>query len=56
MIIDTLRVQIARLKRMQFGTSSEKLTEEIAHRTVPTPGCEHRTRRRSSVDAALWNA
>ncbi|MDY7526240.1 IS66 family transposase [Sphingomonas sp. 10B4] len=29
-LIDTLRVQLARLRRMQFGTSSEKLTEEIA--------------------------
>jgi transposase len=29
-LIDTLRVQIARLKRMQFGASSEKLTQEIA--------------------------
>ena len=28
-LIDTLRVQIARLRRMQFGTSSEKLTQEI---------------------------
>lgn len=29
-LIDTLRVQLARLRRMQFGTSSEKLTQEIA--------------------------
>lgn len=29
-LIDTLRVQLARLRRMQFGTSSEKLTHEIA--------------------------
>jgi len=29
-LIDTLRVQIARLKRMQFGQSSEKLTTQIA--------------------------
>lgn len=29
-LIDTLRVQIARLRRMQFGTSSDKLTQEIA--------------------------
>jgi hypothetical protein len=29
-LIDTLRVQIARLKRMQFGQSSEKLDTQIA--------------------------
>ena len=29
-LIDTLRVQIARLKRMQFGKSSEKLDTQIA--------------------------
>ncbi|WP_218625037.1 IS66 family transposase [Sphingomonas sp. dw_22] len=29
-LIDTLRVQIARLRRMQFGASSEKLSQEIA--------------------------
>ena len=29
-LIDTLRVQLARLKRMQFGKSSEKLDREIA--------------------------
>ncbi|OYW84259.1 MAG: IS66 family transposase, partial [Sphingobium sp. 32-64-5] len=29
-LIDTLRVQIARLKRMQFGQSSEKLDSQIA--------------------------
>lgn len=29
-LIDTLRVQIARLKRMQFGKSSEKLDAQIA--------------------------
>jgi hypothetical protein len=29
-LIDTLRVQLARLKRMQFGKASEKLTHEIA--------------------------
>jgi len=29
-LIDTLRVQIARLKRMQFGRSSEKLDTQIA--------------------------
>lgn len=29
-VIDTLRAQIARLKRMTFGTSSEKLIHEIA--------------------------
>ncbi len=29
-LIDTLRVQIARLKRMQFGKSSEKLDSQIA--------------------------
>ncbi|GGE08063.1 transposase [Polymorphobacter glacialis] len=30
LLIDMLRVQIARLKRMSFGKSSEKLTREIA--------------------------
>jgi len=30
LLIDMLRVQIARMKRMQFGKSSEKLTREIA--------------------------
>lgn len=30
LLIETLRVQIARLKRMQFGVSSEKLSTEIA--------------------------
>jgi transposase len=30
LLIETLRVQIARLKRMQFGKSSEKLIQEIA--------------------------
>ena len=30
LLIDVLRVQIARLKRMSFGKSSEKLTREIA--------------------------
>ncbi|MEO6215113.1 MAG: IS66 family transposase [Sphingomonas sp.] len=29
-LIDTLRVQLARLKRMQFGKASEKLSHEIA--------------------------
>lgn len=29
LLIDTLRVQLARLKRLQFGKSSEKLTHEI---------------------------
>ena len=30
LLIDTLRGQIARLRRMQFGASSEKLGREIA--------------------------
>jgi transposase len=30
LLIETLRGQIARLRRMQFGASSEKLTREIA--------------------------
>jgi transposase len=30
LLIETLRGQIARMRRMQFGASSEKLTREIA--------------------------
>lgn len=30
LLIETMRVQLARLRRMQFGTSSEKLSQEIA--------------------------
>ena len=30
LLIETMRVQLARLRRMQFGASSEKLSAEIA--------------------------
>ena len=30
LLIETMRVQLARLRRMQFGVSSEKLSQEIA--------------------------
>jgi transposase len=29
LLIETMRVQLARLRRMQFGASSEKLSQEI---------------------------
>lgn len=35
LLVDTLRGQIARLRRMQFGASSEKLGREIEQLELP---------------------
>ena len=39
LLIETLRVQIARLRRMSFGASSEKLSREIEQLELTLEGC-----------------
>ena len=50
-VIDTLRAQISRLKRMTFGASSEKLTHEIAQLELALEELEAETADTAIVDA-----
>ena len=40
LLIETMRVQLARLRRMQFGASSEKLSAEIAQLALEAKAVE----------------
>ena len=56
-MVEALRLQLARLRRMQFGRSSEKVAAEIAQLTLALEDLEAGLERRDdpiSVDPPFW--